>query len=433
MPTVATAHIDSFARDHLPPREQWPEFRFELPELAYPERLNCARVLLDEAVDEGHGERSALHAASGTWSYNQVLETSCRIAHVLVEDLGLVPGNRVLLRGANTPWLVACWFAVIRAGGIAVTTMPMLRAGELAVIAEKAQISHALCDARLAEELEQAAGDTPWLQRRLLFGDSAFEKRLDSKPTQFPCIDTHQEDVALLAFTSGTTGVPKATMHFHRDVLAMSDTFARYILRTSPDDIYLGSPPLGFTFGLGALLVFPFRFRAASVLVEAPSPDKLLAAIEQFGVTALFTAPTAYRSLLGEIDERHLRTLKTCVSAGEPLPRATSDAWHDRTGIRIIDGIGTTEMIHIFLSCAGEEIRPGSTGKPVPGYEVCVLDERNRPLPPGNSGRLAVKGPTGCRYLGDKRQRDYVIDGWNVTADRYRVDEDGYFWFIARA
>jgi len=432
-----TAHVDTFARDHLPPVDQWPEFLFELPELQYPDRVNCATVLLDEAVAEGHGDRVALHWTGGTWTYRELLERANQIAHVLRDDMGLVPGNRVLLRSANNPSLAACWLAVMKAGGIAVTTMPLLRAKELRGVIEKGRISHAFCDARLMGELEGAVSDEERSLTVMAFGERGgegeFERAMAAKPVVFENVDTAADDVSILAFTSGTTGEPKATVHFHRDVLAMTDTFARHVLGTRPGDVYLGSPPLGFTFGLGALLAFPLRFRAGAAFLEAPTPHGVLEAIEDMGVTCLFTAPTMYRALMTILGEYDLSSLRQCVSAGEPLPKVTSDAWYEATGIRIIDGIGTTEMMHIFVSAAGDDIRPGATGIPIPGYHACVLDDRDRPLPPGNTGRLAVKGPTGCRYLADPRQLDYVVDGWNVTGDTYRVDEDGYFWFEARA
>jgi 2-aminobenzoate-CoA ligase len=430
--TMYTAHKDTFARDHLPPRELWPELIFELPELQYPERLNCAGALLDDAVAAGHGERVALRSHAGDWTYRELLERSNRIAHVLVDDLGLLPGNRVLLRGANVPMLVASWFAVLKAGGIAVTTMPMLRSVELSAIARKGRIDHVICDERLWADVETTARETGLLRNAARYGGE-LEARAAGKPATFATVPTAAEDVALLAFTSGTTGNPKATMHFHRDVLAMADVVGRHLLSTGPDDLYVGSPPLGFTFGLGALLAFPLRFRACAGLVEAPTPDALLSAVQSWRATCLFTAPTAYRSMLGIVDKYDLSSLRQCVSAGEPLPKATSDSWFERTRLRIVDGIGATEMIHIFISASGDEIRPGATGKPLPGYQACVLDDQGRPLAPPNAGRLAVKGPSGCRYLDDPRQLEYVQNGWNVTGDRYYVDADGYFWFQARA
>jgi 2-aminobenzoate-CoA ligase len=428
-----TAHVDTFARDRLPPREQWPEFRFDLPELRYPQRMNCGAVLLDQAVVDGHGARIALYSQHGNWSYCQLLEQANRIANVLVQDLGVVPGNRVLLRGANTPLLVASWLAVMKAGAIAVTTMPMLRATELAVMADRAHVDHVICEARLVAEVHEAARATGRLSRVLTYGDGALERLMAQRTDDFRNAPTACEDVCLLAFTSGTTGNPKATMHFHRDVMVMRDVVGRHLLETAPDDIYTGSPPLGFTFGLGALLVFPLAARAAAALVEQPTPENLLNAISRFRATALFTAPTAYRALVPLAAAHDMSSLRRCISAGEALPKATSDAWHAATGLRIIDGIGATEMIHIFISAKGEDIRPGATGKPLPGYQACVLDAQGRPLPQPNTGRLAVKGPSGCRYLDDVRQREYVQNGWNVTGDCYFVDAEGYFWFQARA
>ena len=427
-----SAHIDDFTARGLPPRSEWPVMTFDLPELRYPPQLNCATVLLGDAVREGHGDSVALRSDAGEWTYAQLLEQSDRIANVLVHDLGIVPGNRVLLRGYNGLMLAAAWFAVMKVGAVAVPTMPMLRTHELSQICAKAQVRHALCDHRLMSELCAAMPDALEQGRLLSFGDGALERRMAVQAPTFVDVQTAVEDVCLLAFTSGTTGKPKATMHFHRDILAMADVVGGRLLRTGPDDVHLGSPPFAFTFGLGALLVFPLRFRASAALIEQPSPDALIRAIPKFGVTALFTAPTMYRNLVPLARDFDLRSLRRCVSAGEPLPKAISDQWFDATGIRLIDGIGATEMIHIFISAAGEEIRPGATGKPLPGYQAVVLDEQGRPQTHG-SGRLAVRGPTGCRYLDDDRQRGYVVDGWNVTGDRYRIDEDGYFWFEARA
>ena len=424
--------MDTFARDRLPPPDQWPRLHFDLPELHYPERLNCATALLDDAIAQGHGERRAILTDTGVISYRELLARANRIANVL-EAAGIVPGNRVLLRGYNGPELYACWLAVMKAGAIAVTTMPMLRAPELTAILSKSRPAIAFCDHRLRVELRTAVAAIGGVGNVICWGNGDLEGRMASSSDQFANIDTASDDVCLLAFTSGTTGQPKACVHFHRDVLAMADVVARHLLRTQPDDVYTGSPPLGFTFGLGALLVFPFRFRAAVAPVEAPTPAALLAAIERHRATCLFTAPLAYRALLAELGDRDIRSLRQCVSAGEFLPKDVSDAWKERTGIRIIDGIGATEMIHIFISAAGDEIRPGATGKPLPGYKACVLDDDGKPLPPGGIGRLAVTGPTGCRYLDDNRQREYVQDGWNVTGDLYRVDEDGYFWFVSRS
>lgn len=428
-----TAHKDTFARDNLPPADQWPEFSFDLPELEYPERVNCAQVLLDDAVAEGHGDRVAIYSDDGNWTYQQLLEETNKIANVLVDDLGLEPGNRVLLRSANNRMLAASWLAVIKAGGIAVTTMSMLRAKEIGVIAEIGKINHALCDARLIDELNGAAEITGLLQNIGAFGEGGnLDALAASKPATFTNVDTALEDVAILAFTSGTTGVPKSTMHFHRDILSMSNVVGKYLCDIKQDDIHMGSPPLGFTFGLGVSLVFPLHYRAATALIESPSTDNLLEGIKKFGVTSLFTAPTMYRVLLQHLDQHELPTLKQYFSAGETLPKATSDAWFEATGARIIDGIGATEMSHIFIGARGDDIRPGATGKPLPGYQACILGDDNQPLPKGSTGRLAVKGPTGCRYMNDDRQKEYVTDGWNVTGDVYRLDEEGYYWFEAR-
>ncbi|HEX5725409.1 MAG TPA: benzoate-CoA ligase family protein [Longimicrobiaceae bacterium] len=436
--SAPSAHRDTFARDHLPPRELWPELDFSgLPELAaYPPRLNCAAELLDAWVAAGHGERTALVFPGGRWSYRELLERAGRIAAVLRDDLGLVPGNRVLLRGPNNPMMAACWFAVLKAGGIVVATMPLLRARELAVIAEKARVRFALTDARLAGELEQAAAAAPVLERVARFnaeGPDSLEALMAGRPAEFENVDTAADDVALIAFTSGTTGQPKGTMHFHRDVLACCDTFSRHVLRPGADDLFCGSPPLAFTFGLGGLILFPFRVGASTLLLEQATPPQLLQGIQEFGATVCFTAPTAYRAMAGVAKDFDLSSLRRCVSAGEALPAATFELWREATGIEIVDGIGATEMLHIFISASGDDIRPGSTGKAVPGYRATVLDDEGRPAAPGAVGRLAVKGPTGCRYLDDpERQRGYVQDGWNLTGDAYRMDADGYFWYQAR-
>jgi 2-aminobenzoate-CoA ligase len=345
----------------------------------------------------------------------------------------------VLLRAANDPMLVACWFGVLKAGGIAVTTMPLLRARELAVTLDKAEIRLALCDERLAPELEQARARAPVCERICCFNGSGtpgagaeLEQRMRRKAPEFANLDTASDDVALIAFTSGTTGRPKGTMHFHRDVMAICDCFPRSTLKPTPDDVFIGSPPIGFTFGLGGVVTFPMRFGASAVLLEAAPPDLLLQAIQEFHASICFTSPTAYRMMLDKAADNDLSSLNKCVSAGEPLPLPTFEAWQRQTGLRIIDGIGATEMLHIFISAAGEDIRPGATGRPIPGYRAMVVDEAMRPLGPGATGRLAVRGPTGCRYLADERQEEYVRDGWNVTGDAYTVDEDGYFWFQAR-
>jgi 2-aminobenzoate-CoA ligase len=433
---TATAHVDTFARDNLPPRDHWPEFVFDLPELRYPERMNCASELLDRAVARGLGERRAIVAPGGAqWTYAELLATANRIAHVLAGELGLVPGNRVLLRGPNSPWMAACWFAVMKAGGIAVATMPLLRAKELTGIVVKARVSHALCDARLAGELEAARPACPTLREIAWFAsaaDDGLEARAARHPAAFDDVATAADDTALIAFTSGTTGQPKGTMHFHRDVIAACDCWPRATLRAEPDDLFTGTPPLAFTFGLGGLLLFPLRIGAATLLIEKAPPETLLAAIAAHRATVLFTAPTSYRAMAPLAAQHDLASLRKCVSAGEALPAATRRLWKDATGIEIIDGIGSTEMFHIFISHDEAQARPGATGLPVPGYRACVMDDAGRALPRGEVGHLAVKGPTGCRYLDDPRQANYVKDGWNYTGDAYVVDADGYFVYQAR-
>lgn len=428
-----SAHVDTFTRDHLPPGKTWPELLFTLPELHYPPVLNCAEALLDGHVAAGRGGHRCLVTDSETWTYSQLRSRANQVARVLVEDLGLVPGNRVLLRGPNNPWLVACWFGVVKAGGVVVNTMPLLRRTELQTICEMAEVQFALCDARYLEDLE-AAG-VPGL-RILGYGSRDrrdLMARCEAKPDSFPNVATASDDVCLLAFTSGTTGRPKVTMHFHRDVLAIADTFSRRVLRPRPDDLFAGSPPLAFTFGLGGLLVFPLREGAASVLLERAGPAELLEAVARHGVTTLFSAPTAYRAMLALLSQAQLGSLRDCVSAGETLPAATWTAFHELSGIRIIDGLGSTEMLHIFIAASGEDIRPGATGKAVPGYLAEVQDEQQEPVPDGTPGLLAVKGPTGCRYLRGDRQGTYVRAGWNVTGDIYLRDPDGYFWYQARS
>jgi len=431
-----TAHIDTFARDHLPPPDQWPELLFELPELNYPDRLNCAEELLDGAVTRGWGERTAILAPGGlSWTYAELKARANRIARVLVEDMRLVPGNRVLLRGPNSPMMAACWFAVMKAGGIAVATMPLLRAKELTDIIGKARISHALCDARLAAELDVARAACPTLTAVMQFQTDAadgLETLAATKSAEFVNVDTALDDTALIAFTSGTTGQPKGTMHFHRDVMASCDCWPRSVLRATPDDIFAGSPPLAFTFGLGGLLLFPLRAGAATLLLEKTSADALLQAVATHRVTVLFAAPTSYRAMALQAAQFDLASLRKCVSAGEGLPAATRKLWKDTTGIELIDGIGATEMMHIFISHDDTDARPGATGKPVAGYHACVMDDAGRPLPAGKVGRLAVKGPTGCRYLADERQLQYVQHGWNYTGDAYLVDDDGWFVYQAR-
>jgi len=432
-----SAHVDSFARDNLPPRAQWPDFLFGLPELNYPDRMNCVVELLDRWIASGNGDRPCLISPTEQLSYAQLAERVNRIANVLTRELGVVPGHRVLLRGPNSPTMVAAYLAVVKAGGVVVATMPLLRAKEIAYPLAKAKIALALCDHRLADEMEKARGLSGDLQRVVYWGSGAPDalEALMAKPgyDAFTACDTASDDVCLIGFTSGTTGEPKGTMHFHRDMLATCDSYGRHVLGAQPSDRFIGSPPLAFTFGLGGLVLFPLRIGAATILLEKAAPDDLLAATAKLGATVCFTAPTAYRAMLAKLPEHDISSLRKCVSAGEALPKATYDAWLAATGIKILDGIGATEMLHIFIGSPEDEIRPGATGKPVPGYEACVVDDDGNEVPPGTIGRLAVRGPTGCRYLADKRQRQYVRNGWNITGDTYLMDRDGYFWYQARS
>ncbi|NGO69481.1 AMP-binding protein [Streptomyces boncukensis] len=453
-----SVHVDTFARDHLPPPEQWPDLLLDRPELHYPDRLNCGAELLDRTVERFGGDRPAFHTADGSppWSYGRLRRTVDQIAHVLTGELGVRPGNRVLLRGPTTPALAACWLAVMKAGAVAVTVLAAQRAHELGTIGRLARVSHALCAADCADELVKA--DVPGL-RMTLFGGAGPEDllaRAAHQPETYAAVPTAADDVALIAFTSGTTGRPKGCVHFHRDVLAIADTFSAHLVRPRPDDVFAGSPPLGFTFGLGGLVVFPLRAGASALLDQWSGSEQMLRIIEQHRISVLFTAPTAYRGMLarlgpppgggdgGEHGDKHgdkhggesppaLASLRRCVSAGEHLPAATWHDWYARTGLRIIDGIGATEMLHIFISAADEAVKPGTTGLPVPGFEARVVDGEGAPVPDGTPGLLAVRGPVGCRYLADERQREYVREGWNLTGDTYVRDTDGYFRYVARA
>jgi 2-aminobenzoate-CoA ligase len=434
---IRSAHVDTFARDNLPAPEQWPQFLFKLPELNYSERLNCVTAFVDDWLAAGQGARDCLISPTERLSYADLAERVNRIANVLTRDLGVLPGNRVLLRGPNSPMMVAAYFAAIKAGAVVVATMPLLRAKEIAFPLTKAEIRLALCDIRLADEMEKTRPLAPGLERIVYWGsagaDSLEAMMKKDGYERFEACDTASDDVCLIAFTSGTTGVPKGTMHFHRDMLAICDTFGKYVLRADRDDRFIGSPPIAFTFGLGGLVLFPLRVGAAAILLERASPDDLLPAIANLRATVCFTAPTAFRAMLGKLAGFDLGSLRKCVSAGETLPAATFEAWVAATGIRIIDGLGSTEMLHIFIGSREEDMRPGATGKPVPGYEARVIDESGQEAPAGTPGRLAVRGPTGCRYLGDKRQTEYVQKGWNVTGDTYIQDADGYFRYQARS
>ncbi|EKT78392.1 AMP-dependent acetyl-coenzyme A synthetase and ligase [Rhodococcus opacus M213] len=426
-----SAHLDSFCRDNLPPEKLWPNFDFTLPELRYPDRLNCASPLLDDQVAALGGGRPALLSPSESWTYGELLRRANQIAQILTEDFGLVPGNRVLLRGPNNPWMVACWFGVVKAGGVAVTTMPQLRSGELSKIIDLTTPSLALCDHRFAADLietDQIAA--------LLYGGTEptdLIARTSAKSGEFTNVATAADDVVLLATTSGTTGTPKATMHFHRDILAVADTFSARVLRPNQSDVFTGTPPLAFTFGLCGLVVFPLRVGAATLLLEKATPRELADAVREHAVSVLFTAPTAYRAILRENKAQSLASVRRCVSAGEHLPEAVWEEFYEETGTRIINGIGATEMLHVFIAASDDDIRSGATGKAVPGYTAAVLDDDGHPVPDGTPGRLAVTGPTGCRYLADDRQRQYVQNGWNITGDTYIRDSDGYFWYQSRS
>lgn len=432
-----SAHTDTFTRDNLPPPEEWPDFL--LDGFAYPEHINAAVELTDRMVERGFGDHTALIGNGRRRTYKELADWTSRIAHALVENYGLEPGNRVLIRSANNPAMVACWLAATKAGAVVVNTMPMLRAGELAKIVDKAEITLALCDTRLMEEMVACAKDSAFLRQVIGFdGTANHDAELDrialDKPVRFEAVNTGSDDVALLGFTSGTTGVPKATMHFHRDLLIIADAYAKEVLQVTPDDIFVGSPPLAFTFGLGGLAIFPLRFGAAATLLEHATPPNMVEIIETYRATISFTAPTAYRAMLKAMDAgADLSSLRVAISAGETLPGPVFEEWTQKTGKPILDGIGATEMLHIFISNRFEDSRAASTGKPVGGYEARIVDEEMCEVPRGAVGRLAVRGPTGCRYMADARQRDYVRNGWNLTGDSFLQDEDGFFHFAARS
>ncbi len=445
---LPSSHADTFARDRLPPQDQLPVFVADRPELDYPDQTNCAVELVDRHVREGRGDRIALHGVSDfhtgggdfSWTYAQLQGKSQRIAQVLTQDMGLVPGNRILLRGGNSPMMAACLLGAIRAGLVAVPTMPLLRAGELAQIIGKAQISAALCDSLLAEELQHCMdtghpSHVAGLKQVVHFRSEALdglEQRMARQHGAFTAHPTSRDDVCLIAFTSGTTGQPKGTLHFHRDVLAMCDLFPRHILQMNENDVVCGTPPIAFTFGLGGLLAFPLRHGASTVLLEKHTPETLLKTIAKYQATQCYTAPTMYRQMAALARQHDLRSLKHPVSAGEALPDATRQLWKQATGIEMTDGIGGTEVIHIYISSAGAQVRPGSIGQVVPGYVAQIVDEAMQPVPPGTVGRLAVRGPTGCKYLADPRQQDYVKNGWNLPGDTFVMDADGYFSYQAR-
>ena len=431
-----SAHVDTFARDNLPPPDLWPEFN--LAGFDYPERLNAGWELTDGMVEKGFGDHTALIGNGRLRTYKELSDWTNRLAHVLVEDLGVKPGNRVLIRSANNPAMVACWLAATKVGAVVVNTMPMLRAAELRTYVELAEITHALCDTRLMDEMVTCAKDSATLTSVVGFdGTSNHDAELDrlalEKPVRFTCVPTGRDDVALLGFTSGSTGVPKATMHFHRDLMIIADGYAREVLGVTPDDVFVGSPPLAFTFGLGGLAIFPLRFGAAATLLEQATPPNMIEIIEKYKATVCFTAPTAYRVMLRAMENgADLSSLRAAVSAGETLPGPVYDEWIAKTGKPMLDGIGATELLHIFITNRFDDHKPACTGKPVTGYEAKVINDAGEVVPDGEVGRLAVRGPTGCRYLRGDRQGAYVQDGWNITGDSFWRDADGYFHFAAR-
>lgn len=423
---------DNFVTFHLPDSDLQPQYSFlDLPQFQHPDDLNCVNKLLDEHCKNGFGNRKCLITDSNVWTYQNLLEKANQIAHVLVDDLKLKSGNRVLLRSCNNPMMVACWFAIIKAGGIVVATMPLLRAKELETMVECAEISHIISDISLAEEVNLIKSN--FVKEKLFFGTIDFDSLLASKPKTFENYKSKANDVALIGFTSGTTGNPKMTAHYHKDVLNICEAFPNFSLQPTPEDIFTGTPPIGFTFGLGGLVLFPMYFGASTVLIEKPNPDVLLATIEKHKVTICFTAPTAWRILTEKCKDYNISSLRKCVSAGETLPLKVWEDWYKATGLKIIDGIGATEMLHIFISSNDENHKPGATGIPISGYEAMIIDENGKQVENNVPGRLAVRGITGCKYLNrTDKQQEYVQNGWNITGDIFTQDEDGFFWFVAR-
>lgn len=423
---------DNFAHNNLPSQDLQPDYIFtDLPQFQHPEMLNCVDKLLDNHIKEGRGNNICIRTFEQTWTYQDLFEKANQIAHVLVEDLGLKSGNRVLIRSANNPMMVACWYAILKAGGIVVATMPLLRSKELTTIIDCAEISHSFCDASLEEEIHLVK--STFLKQICLFGNSQLEELMQSKPKTFSNYHSKADSLALIGFTSGTTGLPKMTSHYHKDILNICECFPQYSLQPTKNDIFTGSPPLGFTFGLGGLVLFPMYFGASTFLIEKPSPDHLLQAIQDHKITICFTAPTAWRVITTKVKEYDISSLRKCVSAGETLPLKVWQDWYDATVLKIIDGIGSTEILHIFISSNEENMKPGATGLAITGYEAKIVDQDGNELPTNEPGRLAVKGITGCKYLNrEDKQLEYVENGWNITGDIFRQDEEGYLWFVAR-
>ncbi len=433
---AVSGHIDHYVRDRMPPIRDWPALTTE--SLGYPSRLNAAADLLLPWTGGDHAGRPCLIGLEQSWSYGRFGDAVARVARLLIERYGLVPGNRVLLRGPNSPMLAACWLGVLWAGGVAVPTMPLLRAAELSAVLGKVDAAVALCDGRFVEELETARIVSGRMLPVIAFGGAEeFESLLEEVAGGLPPARTAADDPAVIVFTSGTTGGPKAAVHAHRDLLAIADLSPRSILETTADDVFCGSPTLAFAYGIGGLLTFPLRIGASAVLLDRTTPDRLVAAIERSRATILFAVPTLYRSITAQLEaglcrRESLSSLRLCVSAGEPLPAPTFEAWREATGLIILDSLGTTELLNAVIHARPDAVRAGATGKPVPGYEAMVVDDSFQPVPCGEVGRLAVRGPTGCRYLDDPRQTQYVENGWNITGDVYHIDEDGFFWYHAR-
>lgn len=427
---------DNFAHDNLPHASLMAECFTGHTDFEFPEDLNCVERLLDRHIAEGNGNREAIRTDDVIWTYDYLYEKANQIAHVLLENLDFKPGNRVLIRSANNPMYVAVWFGILKAGGIVVATMPLLREKELSTMVECAEISHAFCDYRLEEAMLEVK--SPFLKHVITFdgtgeGVSKLETLIGNKPKTFKNYTSKADSLAIIGFTSGTTGKPKMTSHYHKDILLICEAFPKYSLQPTPDDIFTGSPPLGFTFGLGGLVLFPFYYGASTFLIEKPTPEALLQAIQDHNITICFTAPTAWRVLTTKVKDYDISSLRKCVSAGETLPVKVWEDWYEATGLKIIDGIGSTEILHIFISSNEQNMRKGATGLPVRGYEAMIVDNEGNEITDGTPGRLAVRGITGCKYLGSEdKQKEYVQNGWNITGDIFRKDEDGYFWFVAR-